>query len=74
MNWYFQSLDQMASMDELEEFYKNLGYGNHDLSGGRSEFRMESSLKISPLEQVSLLKKIYTNGWFVGYLESGENT
>lgn len=63
VNWYFQELDQRAGIDALKEFYRTIGYGNQDLSGGISEFWMESSLKISALEQVQLLKKFYTNEW-----------
>lgn len=61
VNWYFQSLDQTAGLNSLKRFYEAIDYGNHDLSGGLSEFWLESSLKISPLEQVKMLKKLYTN-------------
>jgi len=61
VNWYFQNLDRNASLKELEDFYKEIKYGNHDLSGGISNFWTESSLKISPLEQVELLQKLYAN-------------
>lgn len=61
VNWYFQALDQSAGLDNLENFYTHIDYGNHDLSGGISNFWLESSLKISPLEQVELLNKFYTN-------------
>ncbi|MDE7267382.1 MAG: BlaR1 family beta-lactam sensor/signal transducer [Lachnospiraceae bacterium] len=115
VNWYFQTLDQKADFHALKKFYKTIDYGNHDLSGGVSEFWLESSLKISAVEQVELLKKLYTNefqfddhnvqavkdslklstsdqsvlsgktgsgiingkntnGWFVGYVETGTNT
>ena len=115
VNWYFQELDQRADWDALKNFYQTIGYGNQDLSGGASEFWMESSLKISALEQVDMLKKFYDNafqfdarniqavkdslrlsaygqtvlsgktgtgvingesinGWFIGYVESDNNT
>lgn len=61
VNWYFQELDEKAGLDALKDFYQRIDYGNQDLSGGLSEFWMESSLKISALEQVELLKKFYTN-------------
>ncbi|MDY6046791.1 MAG: BlaR1 family beta-lactam sensor/signal transducer [Anaerobutyricum sp.] len=61
VNWYFQSLDKEAGQNKLEAFYKKIGYGNQDLSGGTEQFWMEASLKISPVEQVELLKKLYTN-------------
>lgn len=61
VNWYFQTLDQQAGLTALKHFYTELDYGNHNLSGGISDFWRESSLKISALEQVKLLKKLYTN-------------
>ncbi len=61
VNWYFQTLDERAGLPALKEFYADIGYGNHDLSGDISDFWMESSLQISPLEQVELLQKMYTN-------------
>lgn len=61
VNWYFQALDQTADFEALKKFYKTIDYGNHDLSGGVSEFWLESSLKISAVEQVELLRKLYTN-------------
>lgn len=61
VNWYFQELDTQADLDTLKNFYQSIDYGNHDLSGGLPGFWMESTLKISALEQVELLKKLYTN-------------
>lgn len=61
VNWYFQTLDEHIGLNALTKFYSDIEYGNHDLSGGVSEFWAESSLKISPLEQVELLKKLHTN-------------
>lgn len=61
VNWYFQELDRRADWDALNQFYQTIGYGNEDLSGGAAEFWLESSLKISAVEQVELLKKLYGN-------------
>lgn len=61
VNWYFQRLDEKAGLTALKQFYTELNYGNQDLSSGISDFWMESSLKISAIEQVELLKKLYTN-------------
>lgn len=61
VNWYFQTLDQQAGMETMEKFYNDIDYGNHDLSGGIYRFWAESSLKISPLEQVEMLQKLYEN-------------
>lgn len=61
VNWYFNRLDQAAGMKTLEDFYKKIEYGNQDLSGGLDSYWLESSLKISPVEQVALLNKFYHN-------------
>lgn len=61
VNWYFRALDQASGSEALENFYTNIDYGNHDLSGGVSSFWAESSLRISPIEQVELLKRLYHN-------------
>lgn len=61
VNWYFQTIDEIAGKMQTEAFFKEIQYGNQDLSGALSSYWMESSLKISPLEQVQLLKKFYYN-------------
>lgn len=61
VNWYFQTLDQKAGKKTLQKYIKQINYGNEDLSGGISRFWLESSLKISPVEQVEILKNFYTN-------------
>jgi len=115
VSWYFQDIDAQVGIQKLSLYYDQLSYGNHDLSGGVDNYWMESSLKISPVEQVELLKDFYqnetifksrhvdtvksilrlseqdgavlsgktgtgtinnktVNGWFVGYVEKGEQT
>lgn len=61
VNWYFQNIDQKVGISKAEEYVKNIGYGNEDVSGGTASYWLESSLKISPIEQVELLKKLYEN-------------
>ena len=63
VNWYFQGLDQQMGQDALQDFYHKIGYGNENLNGGISSYWMESSLKISPLEQTMLLTDFYENQW-----------
>ncbi|MBP2633412.1 MAG: Beta-lactamase [Firmicutes bacterium] len=60
VNWYFQKVDAGVGKTRIENYLKQIGYGNNDISGGIYDFWVESSLKISPLEQVELLKKLYT--------------
>lgn len=61
VNWYFQEVDKQIGMKDLQNYYKQINYGNCNLSGGILDYWVESSLKISPVEQVQLLKNFYTN-------------
>ena len=61
VNWYFQSIDEQLGSSAVQNYLRNIGYGNEDLSGDFSSYWMESSLKISPVEQVELLTKLYNN-------------
>ncbi|MGE7463047.1 BlaR1 family beta-lactam sensor/signal transducer [Alkalihalobacillus sp. NPDC127517] len=115
VNWYFKELDYRMGFDSIQSNLKNINYGNSDISGGLGEYWLESSLKISPIEQVQLLQAFYynqlgykdfhiqtvkesllieekkdirisgktgtgavngkdINGWFVGYVETANNT
>ncbi|MGE7185449.1 BlaR1 family beta-lactam sensor/signal transducer [Peribacillus sp. NPDC006672] len=114
-SWYFQKLDQQVGKKKLQNYFKQINYGNGDLSGNITNYWLDASLKISPVEQVDILKKFYDNefafeqsniqtvkdsllleesngnllsgktgtgvvngenidGWFVGYVETVDNT
>ena len=60
VNWYFQKVDLTVGKTRIENYLKQIGYGNYDLSADIHDFWIESSLKISPLEQVEMFKKLYT--------------
>ncbi|MGM7719767.1 BlaR1 family beta-lactam sensor/signal transducer [Metabacillus sp. Hm71] len=113
--WYFQHLDQQLGKKKLEQYVDKIDYGNGDLSSDITTYWLDGTLKISPIEQVDLLKKFYDNefgfeqanvqtikdaifieesnnkrfsgktgtsivngedidGWFIGYVESADNT
>lgn len=61
VNWYFQSIDEQLGVDSIQNHLQKIGYGNENLNGDFSSYWMESSLKISPIEQVELLTKLYNN-------------
>lgn len=63
VNWYFQNLDRQMGILKLRSYYNRISYGNGDLSGGVRSYWAESSLKISPLEQVILLSDLLQNKW-----------
>ncbi len=57
VNWYFTSLDEKTGLPRLKQYLDTIGYGNRDLSGGMGRYWIQSSLKISPVEQVKLLTR-----------------
>ncbi|MDY7220801.1 BlaR1 family beta-lactam sensor/signal transducer [Halalkalibacterium halodurans] len=61
VTWYFQELDRQMQRDHIQYYLQMFDYGNKDLSGGLDEYWLESSLKISPIEQVELLQAFYMN-------------
>lgn len=115
VNWYFQTVDEQLGASDVYSYIQEIGYGNENMSGDFSTYWMESSLEISPIEQVELLAKLqnnsfgfapenistvkdaiclsssdagtfygktgtgrvngqYVNGWFIGYIETADNT
>lgn len=63
VNWYFQNTDREVGRKELQDYFHKIKYGNEDLSGNLDSYWMESSLKISPVEQVQLLYQLEENQW-----------
>ncbi|MBD5528589.1 MAG: BlaR1 family beta-lactam sensor/signal transducer [Lachnospiraceae bacterium] len=61
VNWYFQALDEQLGTVSVYNYLREIGYGNQDMRGDFSTYWMESSLKISPVEQVELLTKLHDN-------------
>ncbi|MCQ4688013.1 BlaR1 family beta-lactam sensor/signal transducer [Clostridium sp. SL.3.18] len=63
VNWYFQNLDIQLGYQKLYSYYKKISYGNCNLTAGINYYWAESSLKISPVEQVMLLSNLLENKW-----------
>ncbi|HBZ09260.1 MAG TPA: BlaR1 family beta-lactam sensor/signal transducer [Bacillus bacterium] len=61
VNWYFQNLDQEMGKKQLQYYFHKIKYGNENLSGKLGSYWMQSSLKISPIEQVQLLQALEEN-------------
>ena len=61
VNWYFQEIDKKLGINIVSEYIKEIGYGNKQIYNNLSGYWLESSLKISPVEQVELLTKLYNN-------------
>lgn len=63
VNWYFQSVDEQLGEASVYNYIQEIGYGNENMSGDFPTYWMESSLKISPIEQVELLTKLQNNSF-----------
>ena len=61
VNWYFDKINEQLGISRSYNYIKEIGYGNENISGDVSSYWLESSLKISPVEQVELLTKLYNN-------------
>lgn len=61
VNWYFQAIDEQLASTNIYNYIQQIGYGNENVSGDLSTYWLESSLKISPVEQVELLMKLQNN-------------
>ncbi|MFD2655585.1 BlaR1 family beta-lactam sensor/signal transducer [Gracilibacillus thailandensis] len=61
VTWYYQKLDQKIGKERIKANFEKIHYGNQNVSGGIEDYWLESSLKISPIEQVQTLKDFYTN-------------
>ena len=63
VNWYFQSLNEQLGVPSVNKYIQQIKYGNENMSGNFSSYWMESSLKISPIEQIELLTKLQNNSF-----------
>lgn len=63
VNWYFQSMDEQLGAATVSDYIHKIEYGNKNIKGGLSDYWLENSLKISPVEQVELFVKLYHNYW-----------
>ena len=63
VNWYFQSLDARSGKSTMQDYFDLLDYGNRNLSAPLDSYWLESTLKISPVEQVLLLKNLDNNSF-----------
>ena len=61
-NWYFQALDMRMGKPMLASWLRTIKYGNADITGSLETYWLESTLKISPVEQVQLLGALDQDG------------
>lgn len=61
VNWYFQEIDRHLGRNKVLDYITKINYGNKSVKNDLSTYWLESSLKISPVEQVLLLTDLYNN-------------
>src|SRR5262245_1865034 len=57
--WYYRELATRVGSARMKDNLEKLRYGNRDISGGIDRFWLNSSLRISPDEEVEFLKALY---------------
>lgn len=58
---YYQEVARRIGKDTMKHWIDSLGYGNKDVSGPVDSFWLNNHLKISPDEQLGLVKRLYFN-------------
>lgn len=59
--WMYQEIARRIGEERMQEYLKKIPYGNADISGGIDQFWLRGALRISPEEQVALLRRLYHN-------------
>lgn len=57
--WFYQEVARRVGEERMEEWVRRVGYGNADIGGGIDRFWLDGDLRISPLEQVDLLRRLH---------------
>lgn len=56
--WFYRDLARDIGDTKMERYIRKMAYGNQDISGGIDRFWLDSSLKISAIEQVQFIEKL----------------
>jgi beta-lactamase class D len=56
---YYQEVARRIGKDTMQHWIDSIGYGNRNLSGPIDSFWLNNTLKISPDEQLGLMKRLY---------------
>ena len=59
--WYFREIADRAGRGNMQAFLDRFTYGNRDTSGWSDPFWLGSSLRVSPVEQVEFLDRLFRN-------------
>ena len=56
--WYYQAMARDIGAEKMQDHLDQINYGNHDISGGIDTFWLDSSLRISALEQLAFMEQL----------------
>lgn len=59
--WYYQELARRVGEKRMKQYIDSFKYGNMDMSGGLDKFWLSGNIRISAVEQIAFLKKLYKN-------------
>jgi beta-lactamase class D len=59
--WFYQELARRIGEKKMQKFINENNYGNMNISGGIDHFWLDGELRISPIQQLEFLKKLYSN-------------
>lgn len=57
--WYYQEIARRIGAERMAAHLHALDYGNGDTGGGIDRFWLDGDLRISPMEQVRFLRRLY---------------
>ncbi|QQE10318.1 class D beta-lactamase [Planctomycetota bacterium] len=58
---YYRELARRVGKDRMQQYIDSMGFGNQNISAGVDIFWLEGSMRITPLEQMELLQKLYSD-------------
>ena len=57
--WVYQEIARNIGKEQMQAFLRQAHYGNQRIGGPVDSFWLDGSLKISPMEQIDFLQKLY---------------
>jgi len=59
--WFYQEMARRIGQDTMQKYVNMVNYGNQDISGGIDLFWLNGGLRMSALEQIHFLERLYNN-------------
>ncbi len=59
--WFYQEIARRIGPERMADYVNRFDYGNHDTTGGITNFWLESTLRISADEQVAFLRRLWAD-------------